>query len=321
MDRRTWIRAGAATLAGTALPLHAQDRNPVVRIVVPYVAGGQTDLLARTMLPILSRELGRTVIVENKPGAAALIATQYVQNAAPDGTTLLFHNSGFVALPMMSKTAKYDAIKDFVGIARVGIGPNFLVINGNVPAKTTAEFIAWAKAQPDGVTAANSGVNSGGHLGAQLFAKRAGIKVLHVPYKGSAETANAVITGEVTFQMTSPIEVLTQQAKLGRVRFLGVATREKSQLAPDLPLLSETVPNFAYEGWFGILAPAGTPAEIAQKASAAFRAALADREVRDRFLQLYMDPAYQDPRQFAAEIAESAEYWRGVIRELELQPT
>lgn len=320
MDRRAWLKLGGGAAVVAAMPARAQDSR-VTRIVVPYVAGGQTDLMARAMVPLLTKELDRTVIVENRPGAAALIGTQAVRSAPPDGNTLLFHNSGFVALPMLSKAPTYDVAKDFVAVARTGIGPNFMMANGNVPARTVPEFIAWAKAQPQGVMAANSGIGSAGHLTAQLFAKRTGINVTHVPYKGSAETANAVLSGEVHFQMTSPTEALTQHARAGRVRFLGVATKERTMLAPEVPTLAETVPGFVVAGWFGLLAPGATPPDQVRRLSAAIGKAMADKEVRDRYLSLYMEPAFLAAGAFQADIDESITFWKTVISELNLQPT
>lgn len=297
----------------------AQDRA-VLRIVVPYAAGGQTDLLARALAQSLTRILDRSVIVENKAGAAALIGTKAVQTSAPDGNTILFHNSGFVALPLLTKAPTYDPVKDFAPVAMVGWGPNFLIINGNVPARNLPEFIAWAKTQPNGIEAANAGMGSAGHLAAQLFAKRAGVNITHVPYKGTAETQTALIAGEVKMQLTSPTEVMTQQAKAGKVRFLAVNAKERSSLFPELPTIGETLPGFANDVWFGLLAPAGSPTAQIQRISEGFARALAEPEIRDRFTQNYMAVAYRDAAGFATAIADSLASWKSMIAELGLQP-
>lgn len=321
MDRRNCLRlaAGTALLAARSVP--AQDRNAVIRIVVPYAAGGQTDLMARLLAAAVSKSLGQSVIVENKPGAAALIGTRAVQTAPPDGTTLLFHNTGFVALPMLTKGANYDPVKDFAPVAIVGNGPNFLMVHGSVPARTLPEFIAYVKTLPDGIDSANAGLGSAGHLSTQLFAKRAGIKINHVPYKGSAETSNAVISGEVKMQLTSPTDAVTQQVKLGKVRFLAVSSKQRTPIAPDLPTIAETLPGFVNDGWFGLLATGGSPPAQIERLSEAFGKAMADPDIRARFLQLYMDPTYGNPVQFAAAIDEVAGFWKAVIAELGLQPT
>jgi tripartite-type tricarboxylate transporter receptor subunit TctC len=321
MDRRDLLGLlPGAALAVAARPLAAQDRSAVVRIVVPYAAGGQTDLMARVLAPTVGQALDRTVIVENKPGAAALIGTRAVQTATPDGNTLLFHNSGFVALPMLSKGAAYDPVKDFAAVASVGSAPNFLMVHGDVPARTLPEFIAFARSRPDGVTAANSGLGSAGHLATQLLAKRAGIQVTHVPYKGSAETAKALVAGEVQMQLTAPTEVLTTQAKLGKVRFLAVGSRERTMLAPELPTINDTLPGFVFDGWYGLLTASGSPPDRVAQVSEAFGKAMAEPDIRNRFVQLYMEPRYLNPPQFAQAVAESIDFWRAVVTELGIQP-
>lgn len=318
--RRNVLSLVSALAMAGSLPARAQDRGQPVRIVVPYAAGGQTDLLARSLAVVIGKSLERPVIVDNKPGAAALIGTRAVQSAAPDGNTVLFHNSGFVALPLLTKAPTYDPIKDFMPVALVGYGPNFLIINGAIPARTLPEFIAWAKSQPDGIEAANAGIGSAGHLATQLFAKRAGIKIVHVSYKGTAETQNALLAGEVKMQLTSPTEVMTQQAKLGRVRLLAVNARQRTSLAPDLPTIAETLPGFFNDVWFGLLAPAGSPADALGRLSEAFHKALADPDVRSRFQMNYMEAVYQDPQAFGVTVAESVASWKSMIAELGIEP-
>jgi tripartite-type tricarboxylate transporter receptor subunit TctC len=322
MKRRTLLKlAPVAAALSLAPPAWSQDKNALLRIVVPYAAGGQSDLLARALAQSLTKSLERSVIVENKAGAAALIGTRAVQTSAPDGNTILFHNAGFVALPLLTKASTYDPVKDFMPVSMVGFSPNFLVINGNVPAKNLPEFIAWAKAQPDGIEAANSGIGSAGHLATQLFAKRAGIKIVHVPYKGTAETQTALIAGDVKMQLTSSTEVITQQAKLGKVRLLAVNAKERSALAPDIAPISDTLPGFANEVWFGFLAPAGSPAALIQRISDALAKALSEPEIKDRFAQNYMTTVHKDPAAFASVIDESLGAWKTMIAELGLQPS
>jgi tripartite-type tricarboxylate transporter receptor subunit TctC len=322
MNRRTLLKLAPAGAAAVIAPgVWSQDRPPVLRIVVPYAAGGQSDLLVRALAPSLSKTLDRNVIVENKTGAAGLIGTKAVLAAAPDGNTLLFHNSGIVALPLLTKAPTYDPVKELMPVALVGYGPNFLMINGAVPAKTLAEFIAWAKEQPQGIEAANSGLGSAGHLAAQLFAKRTGIKITHVPYKGTAETQNALIAGEVKMQLTSPTEVMTQQAKLGKIRFLAVNAKERTSLASDIPTISETIPGFYNDIWFGLFAPAGCPPDQIRKISEAFNKALSEPEIKDRFVQNYMAPLYRDPQGMASAVNDSLTSWKAMLAELGIEPS
>ncbi len=321
MKRRTLLKIAPAAAAVSISPTsRSQDKAALLRIVVPYAAGGQSDLLARALAQSLTKSLDRNVIIENKVGAAALIGTRAVQTAAADGNTILFHNSGFVALPLLTKAATYDPIKDFAPVSMIGYSPNFLMINGAVPARSLPEFIAWAKAQPDGIEAANSGIGSAGHLAAQLFAKRAGLKIVHVAYKGTAETQTALIAGDVKMQLTSSTEVITQQAKAGKVRLLAVNSKERTSLAPEVPPISDTLPGFGNEVWFGFLAPAGSPADVIQKISDALAKALVEPEIKERFAQNYMAIAHKDPTGFAAAINDSLGSWKSMIAELGLQP-
>lgn len=159
-----------------------------------------------------------------------------------------------------------------------------------------------------------------GHLATQLFAKRTGIKIVHVSYKGTAETQNALLAGEVKMQLTSPTEVMTQQAKLGKVRLLAVNAKQRTSLAPDLPTIAETLPGFHNDVWFGLLAPAGSPVDAIGKLSEAFQKALVDPDVRNRFQMNYMDAVYQDPPTFGATVAESVASWKAMIAELGIEP-
>lgn len=313
MNRREWL--GAATLPilmsglGSA---SAQGRGPV-QIVVPYAAGGITDTLARLMAESMRKSLGREVLVDNKPGAAALLATRHVQNADPDGNTLLFHNSGLVLLPMLKKDTKYDPVKDFDPVAMTGIGPNFLMVHESVPARTVPEFIAWAKAQPRAIECANSGINSGGHISAMLLEKLAGLRLLHIPYKGSAVVTTALITGEVKMQVSVTTESLNPYIKQGRVRVLAVATTERTRLAPELPTIGETVPGYAIDGWYGILAPANTPLDRREVIAASIKKALDEPLIKERFASLFMEPVYRGPKEFADAVVASAANFKNIV--------
>ena len=317
MNRSLLALASAIALAAAATIACAQDKA-VIRIVVPYAAGGQTDIMARLLAPSMAKMLDRTVIVENRPGAAALIATRYVQNAAPDANNLLFHNTGFVALPLTQKDAGYDPIKDFAPVSIIGYGPNFLMVHHSVPAKTVAEFIAYVKTLPNGIESANSGIGSSGHISAMLFAKMAGINIVLVPYKGSAETANALIAGDVKMQITATTSALNAQIQAGKVRILGVAAKHPSSLAPGIPIIADTLPGYAIEGWYGLLATAGSPpAEIAKR-SDAIKKALEDPEIRAKFAAVYIDAGHVPPAGFANAIVESTAFWKKVVAELNL---
>lgn len=317
MTRLPFRIASAFALATAAMLAAAQDRG-VIRIVVPYAAGGQTDIMARLLAPSMAKTLDRTVIVENRPGAAALIGTRYVQNSPPDANNLLFHNTGFVALPLTQKDAGYDPIKDFAPVSIIGYGPNFLMVHQSVPAKTVAEFIAYVKTLPNGIESANSGIGSSGHISAMLFAKMAGINIVHVPYKGSAETANALIAGDVRMQITATTSALNAQIQAGKVKILGVAAKQPTSLAPGVPLIADTLPGYAIEGWYGLLTSAGSPPTEIAKRSDAIKIALADREIREKFASVYIDARHVTPAGFADAIVDTTVFWKKVVADLNL---
>lgn len=318
MNRRDALRALAAT-AGVAVgfPTIAQNEN-IIRLTVPYAPGGQTDIIARALAASMQKTLSRNVIVENRPGAAGLIATRYVQASPPDGSNLLFHNSGMVLVPMLQRSANYDTEKDFAAVAMTGIGPNFLMVTDSVPAKTVPEFIAWAKTQTNGIECANSGINSGGHIAALMLEKLANIKLIHIPFKGSAEVATAMISGQVKMQVSVITDAMSQYVKAGKIRLLAVNTKDRSALAPELPTLKEFIPGCAIDGWYGVLTSAGTPMARREQLAAAIKTALDDKTVRDRFLALYMEPTFRGPADFSKSIANSTIAFRDIVQKLEL---
>jgi tripartite-type tricarboxylate transporter receptor subunit TctC len=318
MRRRAALGALGSTLGMLAMPAAAQDQ--MVRIVVPYAAGGQTDSMARLLADSMHKKLGRTVIVDNRPGAAALIATKYVQAAPPDGDTLLFHNSGFVALPMLSLSANYDPITDFEAVAMVGNSPNFLMVTASVPAHTMPEFLAYAKANP-GLECANSGINSAGHISAMLLEKLADIRLTNVPYKGSAEVTRALLGGEVKMQVSVTTDSLNPYIQNGKIRMLGVAGKERSSLAPQVPPIGEFVPGYAVDGWFGLLTSAKTPLDKREAMAAVIGQSLQEPLIRERFAALFMDIGYRGPKEFAESVVESKAFFSRVIQQLQLTRT
>jgi tripartite-type tricarboxylate transporter receptor subunit TctC len=320
MRRRAALLGLGSALVSASTRTHANERD-LVRIVVPYAPGGQTDSMARLLAEPMQKVLGRTVIIDNKPGASALIATKYVQGSPPDSDTLLFHNSGFVALPMLNKAATYNPTTDFDAVAMVGNSPNFLMVVDSVPAHSVAEFIAYAKTIPQGIDCGNSGINSGGHISAMLLEKMAGIKLNHIPYKGSAEVTRALLGGEVKMQVSVTTDSLNPYIKNGKIRMLGVASREPSALAPNVPPIGNTLPGYVVDGWFGMLTSAHSPLEKREAMSAAIKAGLESPLVRERFVALYMDIIYQGPETFGNSVKESEKFFRKIVDQLGLVPT
>ncbi len=319
LNRRELMRLAALTpIAASVRPLWAQQN--VTKLCVPYSAGGAMDVMARIMADSMGKTLKRTIIVENRAGAAAVIGTKYVQSAAPDGTTLLFHNSGYVATPMLQKAPPYDPLKDMDPVAMVGNVPNFLIVHESVPAKTVPELIAYARTLPAGLECGNSGINTGGHISAVMLEKLGGMKILHVPFKGSSEVANALIGGQIKMQISSQTDSMVPQIKAGKLRVLGVATSKRSGLAPDVPAISEFIPGYAIDGWYGILAPAGTPAALRETLANAVKVAIEQPANKERMNQLYMDVGWRNPAEFGKVIASSVAYYRKMIDTLGLVP-
>jgi len=321
MRRRQLLRTVAGTaLAASSTVKIAAAQQALIRIVVPYAAGGQTDAMARLLSASMDTTLGRRVLVDNRPGAAALIGTKAVQLAPPDGDTLLFHNSGFVALPMLLKSADYDALKDFDAVAMVGSSPNLLMVTDSVPARNMPEFLAYARSVPEGIECANSGINYGGHISAMLLEKLAKIKLLHVPYKGSAEVTRALLSGDVKMQVSVTTDSLNPYIKSGKIRLLGVATMQRTSLAPEVPTIGEFVPGYSIDGWFGMLAPAHTPLDRRETMAAALKKALEEPLIKQRFAELFMEIIYRGPVEFEKDIAASVTYFRRIVEELQLTP-
>ena len=314
MKRRTALLCVAFALG--ALPAAAQAPYPdkPIRLVVPYPPGGTTDIMARTLQEPLSKALGQPVIVDNKAGAAGAIGTKQVAAAAPDGYTLVFGNNGPSAIvPLLQKDVGYDPVKDFAPVSLVSIAPLVLVLHPGVPASSVKELIAWAKTQPGGVEYATAGAGSLGHLATELFAKDAGLKLVHVPYKGQAPSTMAVLNGEVKMLMTTSSDTMGSAVKDGKLKLLGVSTAKPSPLMSGAPTIGQSLPGFEVNVWFGILAPAGTPAPVVAKLNAAIRAVLADPEIQRKFRGYGSIATASTPQEFATMIGAEVAKWKGVV--------
>ena len=314
MKRRMGLLALALALA--ALPAAAQGQYPdkPIRLLVPYPPGGTTDIMARTLQEPLSKALGQPVIVDNKGGAAGAIGTKQVATAAPDGYTLVFGNNGPSAIvPLLQKDVGYDPVKDFAPVSLVSIAPLVLVLNPSVPAGNVKELIAWAKTQPDGVEYATAGAGSLGHLATELFARDAGLKLVHVPYKGQAPSTMAVLNGEVKMLLTTSSDTMGSAVKNGKLKLLGVSTAKPSSLMPGAPTIAQSLPGFEVNVWFGILAPAGTPAPVIAKLNAAIRTVLADPEIQRKLVNYGSIATASTPQEFATLIGAEVPKWKGLV--------
>jgi len=288
------VAAGCASLA------YAQSDYPnrPIRIVVPVAPGGNVDIVARTLAAELSKSMGQTVLVENRPSAASLVGTQAVAKAAPDGYTLLAHSSTFFTAPVISANAGYDPVKDLAPITLTCKAPMFMEVHPSVPARTVAEFVALAKSRPGEISNANSGNGSTGHIAGEVFSSRAGVKLLNVFYKGSAQAVLDVISGQANL-MFDQISTSGPYVKAGKLRALAVTSLKRSPLFLDVP----TMDGSGYPGYEDVtlnllLAPVGTPREIIAKLHAEVVKAYKQPELSARFaersIELVASPSPED---------------------------
>ena len=308
---------GLFLAAALALPAAAWSQAfpaKPVRIIVPYPAGGTTDLMARALQEPVQKILGQPLIIENKPGASGVIAAREVARSAPDGHTLLFINSGIVAVtPFVVRDAGFDGIKDFSPVALVSTAPLFLVINANVPATELRGFIDYAEKQPGTVDFASAGSGSFGHLASELFARTAGLKMTHVPYKGQAPTTNAVVAGEVKMLMTTASAAMNGFIASGKLRLLAVTSPEASPLAAGASAVASVLPGYAAETWFGFIAAAGTPAEVVARLNDAINRSLQAPDMQQRFAGFGVLAKTASPARVGEMIAEDVARWGPVI--------
>ena len=299
-----------AALAQGAYP------NRPVKVIVAFPPGQATDQAARAIAQKLSDSLGQQFIVENKPGAASIIGAEAAAKSPPDGYTLFMGSSGSIAVnPGMYPKLPYDPIKDFAPISLNLKVPFFLVTHPSFPASNVKEVIAHLKANPGKVNFASAGTGASNHLTAEYFMSAAGVKMVHVPYKGSPPAVTDLLAGQVSLMFdTGP--VVLPHAKAGRLKVHGVGSVQRAAAAPDLPTIAESgFPGFEAVGWAGYMAPTGTPREIITKLSAEIAKGLQDQALKDRFVALGSEVLSSTPEEFGAYIRSETAKWGKVIRD------
>ena len=267
----------------------AQSSGNVSRIIVPFAAGGAREMPARAIQQELSQETGQNWIIESKPGAGGAIGTSFVSKAAPDGKTLLMAASSHFVTSAMGARPFYEPVKEFAPVANIGNQSYVLMVNAGVPAKTTAEFIQYAKSKPGVLNYNSAGVGSSTHLAMAYFAKTADLDIVHVPYKGTAEAVTDVSggRGNAVIVPTAGVGVYLQDTRL---RIIGITSKKRSALLPNVPTLAESgLSGFQFESWFGLLAPAATPIAIQEKLNAAINKIILNKDVKERLLALGME--------------------------------
>jgi tripartite-type tricarboxylate transporter receptor subunit TctC len=306
----------AALLATAALAAHAQSfPSKPVKIIVPFGPGGFTDVAARILQKELAPAIGQPVIIENRPGAGSTIGTDAVAKAAPDGYTLAMVSTAHVISPHIYKSMPFDPIKDYTPVMRLAEGPYVLAVHPSLPVKNVAELLALAKAKPGEIDYASSGNGSSQHLVGALFCSMAGIKLNHVPYKGSNQAMNDVLGGQVKVTFAGVPNVLPNLQN-GKLKALGVTTAKRYAEMPDVPTIAEAgVPGYDATVWLGLLAPANTPHEVVQKLNADITRILSTPEAKKLMASAGVDVAPSSPDAFGKLMQSELDRWGKVVRE------
>ncbi|WP_431097989.1 Bug family tripartite tricarboxylate transporter substrate binding protein [Polaromonas aquatica] len=303
----------AATLAGPAMA-QAYPSKPI-RMIVPFPAGGATDILARALSQKLGEKIGQTVVVDNRPGAGGTIGADAASKSPADGYTLLLATSSTHSIgPAINPKIPYNAETDFTPIAYVASSPNVVLVPNSSPSKTMREFIDHARKNPGRLNYASSGNGTIVHLTSEYFKAQSGTFILHIPYRGTALAMPDLISGKIDVLFDSFVTGMPH-VKDGKLRALAVTTLKRTALAPDMPTVSEVLPGFESVTWFGVFGPKGMPPELVGKVNQAVNAALADADVKDRFARLGAEPAGGTPPAFAAMVRADTAKWKKIIAE------
>jgi tripartite-type tricarboxylate transporter receptor subunit TctC len=324
INRRPLLALLGAALATPALvtPTLAQSAFPQrpVRLVVAFPPGGPTDFVARLLADKLKNLLGQSVIIENKPGANGAIGADYVARAEPDGHTLFFTTVGAVAITPNLTRAPYDPIRDFAPVTRIVRNTTILVVKPDMPVNSARELAALAKEKPGAYAIASTGVGSMPHLALELYQSAAGVKFLHVPYRGAAPALTDLLGGQVQ-GMFADAPVLMPHIAAGKVKPIGAASADRNTALPEVPTLAEQgFPDTSADNWYGLLAPAKTPAPIVAKLREAVTAALNDPEIADKLKASGAIPAPTSSEEFGTLLQDELARWGGVIRQKGIKP-
>jgi tripartite-type tricarboxylate transporter receptor subunit TctC len=310
---------GTALVAAFGAQAQSYPDRPI-KIVVPYAAGGAVDIVARTIGQPLAEALKQPVIVDNRPGASANIGMELAAKAAPDGYTLLMASNGIATNMALFPNLAFDGRRDFLAVARIGYAPLVIVVPASSPAKSLKDLLAMAKAEPGKLTYASAGNGSSGHLAGELLKSMASIDVLHVPYKGGAPAITDLLGERISFMPINPVEVIAH-IRSGRLRALAVASHTRFPLLPDLPTVAEAgLPGYEASVWWGLVAPAKTPAAIVRQLNAETNKVLANPGIANKLSELGVVITAGTPDEFAAFIKSQTELWSGVIKSSGIKP-
>jgi tripartite-type tricarboxylate transporter receptor subunit TctC len=311
--------ASAVSLASDTAQADEYPSRPI-HLIVPYAAGGAADSIARILAKRISHAIGQTIVVENRGGGGSIVGTEFVNKAEPDGYTLLLGQSGPISInPAVYKVLPYDPVKDFAPVSLTTTYPYVMVVNPALGVKTLKEFVALAKSRPGALNYGTTGVGAANHLVAELFDSKAGIKMTHIPYRGTALAVNDLLAGQVQVVFADPISAL-QHVTSGALIALAVTSKDRSPVAPTIPTMSESgYPGFDAVGWHGILAPAKTPPAIVARLHAEIAEALKDPETRTLLESQAMQIVGSSPEAFASFIKQDIAIWKEVADQARIE--
>jgi len=318
MQRRALIATWMAAFCLGEAVFNAQAQSypsKPVRLIVPFPAGGATDLFARSLSQKLGDKLGQSLVVENRPGAGGTLGSDLAAKAVPDGYTLLLATSSTHSIgPNLNPRMPYDAVKDFTPISQVGNAPSIMLVPNSSPAKTVKEWIDYAKKNPGRLNYASSGNGTIVQLTAELFKSQADVFVVHIPYKGTALAIPDLVSGKVDVLFDS-LPTGLPHVRDGRLRALGVTTLKATPLAPGVPPIADVLPGYESNTWFGLFGPKGLPADVVTRVNTAANQVLQDPEVIDKLQRLGIEAVGGTPAQFGAMLAKESAKWKKIISE------
>ncbi|MEK7875370.1 MAG: tripartite tricarboxylate transporter substrate binding protein [Pseudomonadota bacterium] len=308
------IAVGLTTLAIGSNAIAQSYPTKPIRVVVPFPPGGGADVLARPLAPKLTEIIGQQIVIDNRPGANANIVAEHVARAAADGYTLFFGNSSLTISMSLYSKLPFDAVKDFTPVSLLSVSPSVLVLHPSIPAKSVQELIALAKARPGKLNYGSAGIGNTMHLAGALFSTMAGVKMVHVPFKGAGPAIIDLIGGQLELVFVN-IPPVISHVRAGKLKAIGVTTKQRASVLPDVPTISESgLTGYEVTTWFGILGPAGLPKEIVARLNGAIVSAMGARDLRERFTELGSEPGTSSPEHFGDFIRNDITSWAKVVK-------